>query len=321
MPSGGLDDLTRHLLNVNGQASIYSQGNQNSRLIYPAIVLNIDDPNEQGRIIARIINLDQNGKQFGGRDRDVPDDKLPFCIPLDSPHHHCKPMVGEMVYIHLENPSDNSAPRYFTGPVINSKFKLKYQEYSEAIKIFDDTKFPVNNNSNNQPKTSGLFPEPADIALQGRDDADLMLKSREVYLVAGKFKPNTFDENVETPSYLQLKQFYNVTTGPLKSFSQVNLQSSNVNIYSPLGKFRSADLKNFETNEDLNSFGDVASRLHPTVFGDELIKLFDIIIRVIITHIHTPQSPLVPTPDSTSLQEYSISGKLQDLLSKHVRIN
>lgn len=317
----GLDDLTRSLLQSQGQGNIYSAGNQASRNWYPAKVINIDDPSEQNRIVCRILNLDENGDIKGGRDRDVPDSKLPFCICMNPPHIHIRPMVGEMVYVSLENPSDNSAPRYYIGPIITSKLKLKYQEYNEAVKVFDDTAFPVNQSVNSKPKVASLFPDISDIALQGRDDSDLMLKQREAYLVAGKFKPNSFEANIEMPSYLQLKQFDNIKTGPLKAFSQANLQSSNVNIYSPLGKFRGLDLAKYETNEDLKSFGDLANKLHPAVFGDELVKLWEVVLRVLITHIHTPQSPLVPTPDSAILQQYTVSGKLQDLLSKHVRIN
>lgn len=316
-----LDDLVKNLLGSNGQGNFYSEGNQTIRNIYPAIVINIDDPAEQNRIIARIINLDKDGNIKGGRDRDTPDDKLPFCVPMLPEHFHVRPLVGEMVYVFLENPSDNTAPRYYIGPMITSQYKLKFQDYKESIKIFDYTVFNVNNSVNSKPKTATAMPEQADVAVQGRGDSDLILRPREAYVVAGKFKPNSFDVNTETPSYLQLKQYDNVTTGPLKAYSQANLQSTNVNIFSPLGKFRDKNLANYEKNEDLKSFGDFASTLHPTVFGDELVKLLDVIIRVILTHIHTPQSPLVPTPESAQLQEYSVDGSLQNILSKHIRIN
>lgn len=319
--AGGLNDLTQSLLNANGQGNTYSSGNQAARNIYPAIVVNIDDPTEQNRIVARIVNLDQDGNILGGRDRDTQDDKLPFCVPMLPEHFHVRPLVGEMVFIFLENPSDNSAPRYWIGPIISSKLKLGFQDYKEAVKIFDYTVFNVNTNTQNQPKVATVFPEQADVAMQGRGDADVMLRQREAYLVAGKFKPNSTDINTETPSYLQLKQYDNVKTGPLKAYSQANLQSTNVNIFSPIGKFRDKNLAKFEKNDDLQSFGDFAATLHPVVFGDELVKLLDLIIRVLLTHIHTPQNPLVPIPDSTTLQEYTVDGSLQNILSKYIRVN
>lgn len=316
-----LNELTASLLNSNGQGNIYSSGNQAIRNIYPAIVLSTDDPLEQNRIIARIIEFDSEGKPKGGRDRDTPDDKLPFCIPMLPEHFHVRPLKDEMVFLFLENPSDNSAPRYYIGPIVTTQYDLAGQLYKSAVKIFDYTVFNLNNNVQSKPKTATAFPAQADVAVQGRSDADLILRQREAYVVAGKFKPNTFDVNTETPSYLQLKQYDNVTTGPLKAYSQANLQSTNVNIFSPIGKFRDKNLASFERNEDLKSFGDFAATLHPVVFGDELVKLLDVMIRVILTHIHTPQNPLVPTPESAQLQEYSVEGGLQNILSKHIRVN
>lgn len=318
---GGINELSQSLLNANGQGNTYSKGNQTVRNIYPAVVINIDDPTEQNRIIARILNLNEEGKVLGGRDRDTPDDKLQFCVPMLPEHFHVRPLVGEMVYIFLENPSDNSAPRYWMGPITTSKLKLQFQDYKESIKIFDYTVFNVNNTTKTNPKIATAFPEQSDVAIQGRGDADLILRQKEAYLVAGKFKQNSFDINIDTPSYLQLKQFDNVTIGPLKSYSQANFQSTNINLFSPIGKFRDKNLAKFEKNDELLSFGDFASSLHPMVFGDELIKLLDLIIRVLLTHIHTPQVAMLSIPESKKLQEYTIDGSLQNILSKYIRIN
>jgi len=50
---------------------------------------------------------------------------LQFCVPMMPNHFHIVPLIDEMIYIFLENPSDNSAPRYYMGSQINSQFKLK----------------------------------------------------------------------------------------------------------------------------------------------------------------------------------------------------
>ena len=86
-------------------------------------------------------------------------------------------------------------------------------------------------------------------------------------------------------------------------------------------KFRDQNLAKFEINENLKSLGNLADSLHPAVFGDELIKLLDLIIRVLLTHIHTSQNPLLPTPDSETLLGYTVSGELQNIISNTVRIN
>ena len=319
--------LSESILKSQGlDGGIVSQGNQSSRLIYPAIVLNNEDPLDMKRVIARIISLDDDGNVSGGRDRDTPDELLPFCVPMIPNHFHIVPLVNEMIYIILENPSDNSAPRYYLGSQINNPFKLKFQEYKEANRIFKYTDFNLNKKQDSKLGLSKVFPKIGDIALQGRSDADLILRPREVFMVAGKFKKGTTDENTQTPSSFQLIQKENSKKNDnddilIEEYSQANITSSNINIYSILGKFRDANLAEFEKNKDLKSFGEIANTLHPTVFGDELIKLLDLIIKVLLNHIHTPQTHLVSSPESNEVSKYTVNGDLQRIISNHIRIN
>jgi hypothetical protein len=329
----GIDGLAASVLQMNNQANFTSQGNSSARNVYPALVSSTDDPTGQNRIKARIVTLDNEGKIVGGKDRDKLDKDLVYCYPLMPEFFHVRPIAqqtdndgniisqGEMVWVILENPSDDSAPRYWVGPIISSQLKLKYQAYAEAAKITDITPFNVNILTSNKFKVDALLPGSADVAIQGRDDADLILKSRQAIISAGKFKPNSITPNDISPSNITLTQFDNNQIGPLKTFSQANIQSSNINIYSPLGKFRDKNLAKFEKNENLKSFGDLSDSLHPAVLGDEIIKLLDLIIKVLLNHIHTPQNPLLPTPNSDALTNYTIEGQLQNIISNVVRIN
>jgi len=323
----GIDKLAKSTLQGQGLGGgISSEGNQSSRNIYPAIVISNEDPLGMKRIVARIISLDENDDINGGRDREAPDEQLPFCVPMMPNHFHIVPLVEEMVYILLENPSDNSAPRYYMGAQINSPFKLKFQAYPEANRVFKNTKFNLNQDKESNLESAVAIPRIGDIAIQGRTDADLILKPREVILVAGKFDKGTININKTTPSNLQLIQIENEEKNDkgedlIAKYSQANLTSTNVNIFSIRGKFRDQSIGEFEINEDLKSLGDVAGTLHPAVFGDELIKLLDIIVRVMLTHIHTPQLPLVVTPESSELAGYTVQGNLQKIISNHIRIN
>lgn len=324
-----INKFGKSLLNNIGQGGFSSSGNQNSRNVYPAIVINTDDPTDQGRIKARIIELDKDGKQRGGRDRDILDDKLPFCVPMIPFFFHARPDVGEMVYVILENPSDNSAPRYWIGPIITSKIRLDFQAYEEAVKVFDYTDFAGNANIMNDIAASVIFPQSGDVALQGRDDSDIILRPREVYISAGKFKKGdkgkSFEPNIEAPALIQLKQFdfikENESDEGLSNFSQINQIGTNINLYSPRGKFRKPSQAALEDNKDLKDFGNLANSLHPVVFGDELVKLLDLIIKTLLNHIHQPQNPLVPISESDELKAYTIDGKLQNLISNHIRVN
>jgi hypothetical protein len=321
----GIDKLARATLQNQGiVGGMVSEGNQNSRNIYPAIVVNNEDPLGMKRVIARIISLDENDQINGGRDRDTPTDQLPFCVPIMPNNFHIIPLVDEMIYVFLENPSDNSAPRYYMGSQINSPFKLKFQAYAEAQRVFKYTDFNLNPNKDNNLQALTVIPKVGDIALQGRTDADLILRPREVFMVAGKFDKGTLNINETTPSIFQMIQQENDIEKDdelIPKYSQANLTSTNMNFYSIRGKFRDAALADFEINEDLKSFGDLANSLHPAVFGDELIKILDLIIKVLLTHIHTPQLPLLATPESDEMSSYTVDGNLQRIISNHIRIN
>jgi hypothetical protein len=321
----GIDKLAKSVLQSQGLggSAISSSGNPSSRIVYPAIVITNEDPLGMKRIIARIISLDEKGNVFGGKDRDTPDDQLPMCVPMIPNHFHIIPQQGEMVYLILENPEDNSAPRYYIGAQINSPFKLQFQQYVDANRVFNYTSFSLDKNPTTDPKASTVLPQSGDIALQGRVDADLILKYKEAYLVAGKFEKDSFTPNSTSPAFLQISQLENPksATTLIPRYSQTNLTSTNVNIYSVRGKFRESTLSKFEINEDLKSFGELANSLHPSVFGDELVKLLDLIVKVMLNHIHTPQKPLVTTPDSEELSKYTVEGNLQRILSNHIRIN
>jgi len=336
----GLDDLMRANLGTFSQDNTATSGTFRTRNVYPAEVVNANDPTEQGRITARILSLDENNKISGGRDRNVSTEQLVICQRLMPQFFFVMPSKGEMVYVIMENPEDNSAPRYWMGPIITSKPQLKFQSYPEANKTFDITKFYSNQNTINKTDAEKLFPRPSDVAIQGRDDADLILKSREAILIAGKFIPETLDENTENPGKFQIKQFVKsdiklfitskdkekIEKDLLPSFSQSNLISTNINLYSPRGKFRNpSEMLTYESNKDLKSFGELANTLHPVVFGDELIKLLDLIINVVLNHIHTPQKPLVTTSDSDKLSEYRLpssgEGLIHGLVSNHIRVN
>ena len=439
-----VDTIAQSGLQNTGQGN-FGSNVENDRGVYPAIVVpyGTNDNSEQNRIRARIVSLGDDGKiqgktsskneenynSYAGKDRGIADNELVLCIPLMTEFIHVKPQVGEMVWVIMENPKDNAGVRYWIGPIITSKLKLKYQSYEDSAKIFNKTDFISSPKINNTLDLSSVFPEDSDIAIQGRNDADLMLKSREALLVAGKFYDDqSFTINTDYPSYLRLKQVdntnattattisitdiiydinisiqqdtnsrfvgrivvknikantqsvnesityidrnhtvewlssklkevkgayknwgftssepefkglpgnYNIkptpsaTTPPtpignediLQKFSQATMVSTNINIYSPRGKFRGNDIKPFEKNKDLKSFGTISDSLHPATFGDENIRVLDLIIRLLLEHIHTPQMPLLQTALSDELRKYTVDGWLQNLISNHVRIN
>lgn len=309
----GIDEILRHNLQAQGQKSYATKGNSRTRNVYPAEVLFIDDPLNQGRLKARIEGRDKNFS-------DTAD--LPWCVPMETTFLYSKPRIGEMVFLVLEAPEENQGIRYWTGPIHRQQHQHQVEVYSSAKNIFRNT----TSNSKAQISSSDIgkldIPKGFDVGLEGRDDAWLILKPKEVRLVAGAFKKGTLQPNTETPSHISISQQENTDQNlRLKAYSRTNITSTVINLYSHLGKFRDSNIAKFEINDNLESMGELAQSLSPSVKGDELIKLLDLIIRFCLTHIHTPQSPAAPTALSAQLSRYTVEGELQKTISSYVRIN
>ena len=322
----GFDEQMRHNLNIQGQKNYSSKGDSNFRNVYPARVEFVDDPLSQGRLKVRI---DDRDRLIGSID------DLPWCVPLKSTFIYSKPRLGELVFVFLEDPKDNTGIRYWSGPVHTSQSQHKVESYASAKNIYKDTA----SNSKAQISSKDLakldIPKGFDVGLEGRDDAWLILKSREVRLVAGAFKKGTLQPNTKTPAFISVSQQENPENNTLsageinlvgddvklKAYSKADITSSVINLYSHLGKFRDKKIAEFEKNADLSSFGELSRSLSPSVKGDELIKLLDLIIRTLLTHIHTPQAPLASTALSDQLSSYTVDGELQKIISSYVRIN
>lgn len=335
-------NFSASILSQKGQDTSFIQNNESDKKIfYPAVVVSIDDKAGLNRIKAKIVEISNNGEIIPGKDRNTADNDLPICIPLQTEFLHARPQVGECVIIMAENPSELSSVRFWIGPLISSQLKLLYESFQESKQSFyNKDSFNTLSNINgpnlqNQAKQSVILPAHSDIALQGREDADVVLKSREVLIRAGNFAPKSTTEiNEDRPCRIQLKQVdyspYTVgiktadqkSTEEFKPYSQLNILATNINFISNEGKFREFDNNTEEskTNLRLKDFGDIATTLHPAVFGDELITLLRLILQYLLTHIHTPQNPPLTNNISSQLEPYLNSGKINDLISNVVRL-
>lgn len=340
------------LLVQKGQNNSKLPTSSNKRIVYPAIVRDTNDLAGLNRIKAEIVDIDDKGNIIPGKDRiiskqnvgenDLIDySNLPICIPLLPEFVHARPQIGECVYIIAENPDELSSPRFWLGPSITTQLNLPFQPYQESMAIFNSASFNTPNNYNGatlqkQTKQFTVLPSKSEIALQGRKDADVILRPREVLIVAGKFQSNSINElNTDRPCKISLKQidYSPYTTGiktadqklneDFKPYSQLNFEATSINFISNEGKLRELDQNSEEAkaNPRLKDYGDIANQLHPAVFGDELIKLLKLIIQYLLTHIHTPQKPGLNNNISSQLEPYLNSGKMNDLLSNVIRLS
>lgn len=319
------DDLNR---NLAGQNSYSSNATQSNRVIYLAIVKDVSDFSNMGRIRAEIIDFDnKTGEVIPGKDRN--DVEYKFAFPLMPSFLNVIPRVGELVYIFLESPNDQSSNRFYFGPIRSVNLsETQFEDASSANDLFNIKTFNGRNTFKLPPNESSKINQD-DIFIKGKNDSDIIFKSREVLIRAGFLEKNSFEENTQTPCYIQLVQ---KNEGTSSAFSQTNIVGSNINLISSditNRRFRSldeegnlVDVANIEnsTNPRLEEYGENAKKLHPLVLGDELIKVLKVLIRFCLNHKHTPQeTPYSPTEEIGILNDFLSNENIEFILSKSVR--
>lgn len=344
---GGVDDLSSSLSIMGGQSSVFGSATKGDKIIYLARVVDNEDRSNMGRIQASIIDFNNaNGEEQPGKDKN---DNIPkYAFPLIYQFVNVIPKVGELVYVFLENPKDQSSRRFYIGPIRSvKKAQSEFETTSSANQLFNINSYGKVD-APNQPINPNSFFEQDNIRIDGKDNASISFKSREVLITAGQLKENSFETNKETKCYIQMVDNLPVTDtefakGTLavdeeivitKGFSQTNIVGSNINLISsnsssaqnrPLDEDGNLiDLSNVEnsTNPELNVYGETAKKLHPLVLGDELVKLLKIIIRFCLNHKHTPQEkPYATVEEIELLTEFLADENIQAILSKSVRTN
>lgn len=278
-------------------------------------VLSVEDDKAGLRIKVKILPYDQ-GLNL---------EQLPYCFPLIPKHFHINPKVGEMVLVTLSTTGNTQGHRWFIGPIISQQYGLNYDPFKySARSILDNGKFvkPLPNPELN-PDNDGTYPDREDVALQGRQNADLILKDNEVRLRCGfKREPNGLQKNTllfnrEDLSYIQMK--YKRLKDPKgKNFSStINVVADRINLLSHDSRtsFRLNDRKALITDEELIK---ILEQAHPLVYGDDLIRFLKQLIEVIRTHTH----PMAMDPPSfTTPQNDVLNTNLDEMLSNSVRIN
>jgi hypothetical protein len=326
-------------LNASGQynaASKSPDAGGGSRIIYPAKVVSVDSPNGMRRIVARIIQIGDDGVENPGKDKNLTDQQLVTCIPLMPSHFSVMPIPGEMVIVFLENFGEGStnATRYYIGPIRSTYYNFDFEDYVGANKIRNpkQTNIPI------PIKSLDLIPGNNDVVVQGKKASDIVLSQAKITINVAKFVENTLEPNTESFGRIELVHNYDskpylnknrINGDPIpvklpdpEAFSQINVRGNNINLIATQGS-----IKNIEQNGNGNIFiiqdnkasstkikkdievinnpyifklGKEAESLHPLVFGDNLITLLSKIIIRLESHIHTPQKP--PTTDSAGLQ-------------------
>lgn len=278
------------------------------------------------------------------QDGNLPIEQLPYCFPLLPKTFQSVPKEGEGAFVITTISNNKESQRYYLGPIISQPQYNEKCEYQDgrgvATSLLDGGTVEPLEKVSNYKETTGAFPNVNDVAVVGRGSQDIILKtneetgSDEVDIRCGA-RTNSMNGdarngeavvgkvvfNREDPAYIQLKYKKNITKEENQEASSlVNIVSDKVNIVSHKDEnlFDLTDEKQLISENDLEN---MMKLLHQVPHGDTLINLLSVIINAILTHVH-PYAGMTASQAGYTLElSEKWLGKLDTILSKHVRIS
>ncbi len=289
------------------------------KLLYDGKVVSIDDPYNTGQIKVR---LDLDGS-------DVSDSELPIALPLLPKYINVFPKVGERVTVLVTNltfgnQSSNSSTRFWIGPWISQPQKLSGEDYTNSFSDRPDGYIKLESGLEVTPSADGVYPTKDYIAIQGRDNADLSLKDKEVLIRSGKFVPSQPKQfNKKDPGYIQIRYLTNqdndVNNESRTLGSNINIVSNYINLLShngkKSGKFNLTDKDSMITNMDQST---INKNTHPIPYGDILLEFLRLVKNFVSQHSH-PYHAMPPDPDESVTKLLNFD--LNRILNNYVRTN
>lgn len=289
---------------------------QDTYILRLCTVLNVQDDADGLRIKVR---LDYE-------DNDVEDKDLPYCFPLLPKLLHVNPRVGELVFVILQSQGQVKGNRFFIGPIISQPYYINKDFAPQAQSLLQgiQNKQPLPHPKTN-PLNDGTLPDREDVAIQGRQNGDIIFKPNQVLLRCGfKKNPlgsaeNTLIFNDKDLAYIQLKYGnFNDKTSNFNSIVNVVADRINLLSHDSPTSFKLGDSKDLITDEEMDN---ILNNAHPLVYGDNLVKFLQDLVNIFLTHEH-PWAQLPPTvTDQISKLLKNTNTLSKDILSKSIKIN
>lgn len=271
-------------------------------------VVSVDDSSDGNRIKVRIKGVDDK----------VLDSNLSFAFPLLPKFINIIPSVGESVFVFLLSSDNKFDNRMWLGPIISQPQKLNFDPHLfTSTSLLSGGLAGPEQAASRLPDAKGVYPNKKDIAIQGRDNSDLIFKSNEVILRAGKFViNNNILFNKKNVGYIQIKYNVNIDTNNTKG-TVTNIVSDKINLLSYGGSptFKLNDSTDMITDDELLN---IITKTQSMVYGEKLLDFITLVKRFIVSHTHPYANlPTLQDPIVKSVLEFD----LNTLLSKNIRIN
>ena len=280
-------------------------------------VESVIDSTDSGNIKVRIDGVDSPNTNTAD---------LPNAFPILPKHLNLPPKRGELVFVFKTKVTSSGEyeQRYYIGPIISQPQHLKDDQTLNAKSALPTGSIALDEAPSVNPEAKGIYPTGDEIALQGRENTDIIFKNAEVLVRAGKFvinKPLQF--NNVNPGYIQIKANVVITPADEEKKQEevrgtvTNVVADRINFLTHKGNpiFPLAGQDDYISDEVL---AEIFKRTQPVVYGDTLVSFIRLVQEFIKTHTHNYNGlPAV----QTELEEKIIKFPTDNLLSKNIRIN
>lgn len=279
-------------------------------------VLSVKDDNAGLRIKVRIDPDDGDAKYI---------EDLPYAYPLLPKILHVNPKVGECVLVILSTQGQTNGNRWFIGPLISQQYMINYDPFKFSSRCLLNGQQLANPlpDPSLDPSNSGTVPEHDDIAIEGRQNSDVILKDNEVRIRCGFKKAplakpeDTLVFNDIDLGYIQMKYKRSKDVNGNEYASVINVVADRINLltHDSINYYSMTDPKSLIT-DDVQA--DIQNTAHPLIFGDQLVEFLEKLIRIFKSHTHPfpMDPPCITEPDNQIL-----STDLTKMLSQGVRTN
>lgn len=315
---------------IRGQESRYETLDR-QKFIDIGEVVSVQDPNNLGRIKVRI-----KGSRARGGDDGVPDNDLPWCLPLMTKLFSVQPKPKESVFILTFGARQDFVDRMYMGPIISQPQQLNHDPYfSSSLAGFSFGSESPKVNVESIPQLKGIFPDPEDVSIQGRYNTDVTQKNNEVLIRAGKFVESTpsknnpfpFTFNTKSQGYIQIKNGALVTQDPATYGTITTIVSNKINLLTHENGSPFFDLNNQTNLISDAEMANILTTAHPLAFGDLVLEYLVLLKNMGLNHVHNgsgnPATDLTTSGNMQSVADFK--SKADDLerrmLSKNIRIN
>lgn len=190
-----------------------------NKVLFPALVLDVQDPLNIGRIRAFVKTGEyESVTEVSENEKWGPNDTM-ILLPLLPMSFYGTPVVGEYVHVIYYNTKErfDNNKFYILGP-LSRPWNNKKENYNNAQSVMASGENQKKAYEIRNPKTNevskileGVYPNPGDVSIIGRGTSDIVVKENEVLVRSGKYL-STNNDNIpvaknEKRSFLQISSF------------------------------------------------------------------------------------------------------------------